>query len=201
MSPVGYFAACHRGVRCAASRPVDSSDSDNARWFAEEVHPHDSRLKAYLRGSFPAVRDVDDVVQESYLRLWKARAVQPVRSARAFLFTVAKNVALALLRRHRPSPIDAVGDLGALDVLDEGPGVVDAVSTAEKIRLLVSALATLPPRSRDVIMLCKLKGLTHREAAAQLGIAEKTVYEHLLRGLKRLGEQLRRQGGSDHFGS
>lgn len=178
---------------------MDSSDSDHDRWFAEQVHPHDSRLKAYLRGSFPAVRDVDDVVQESYLRLWKARALHPVQSAQAFLFTVARNVALDLLRRNRNSPIVAVGDLSALPVLEEGPGVVGAVSAEEKVRLLAKVLATLPPRSRDVIMLCKLQGLTHREAAARLGIAEKTVDEHLLRGLKRLGEQLRRHGGADHF--
>ena len=44
---------------------------DRARWFKEEVHSLDTRLKSYLRGSFPSV-DVEDVVQESYLRTWLA---------------------------------------------------------------------------------------------------------------------------------
>jgi hypothetical protein len=49
-----------------------------ARWFAEEVQPHEASLRAYMRGAFPMVRDVDDVVQESYLRVWRARAAQPI---------------------------------------------------------------------------------------------------------------------------
>jgi DNA-directed RNA polymerase specialized sigma24 family protein len=80
-------------------------DSDNARWFAEEVLPHDRALRGYLRGSFPAVRDVEDVVQESYLRIWRTRAAQPIRSARGFLFRIAA-IWLSTpcaMRRHRPS--------------------------------------------------------------------------------------------------
>ena len=50
-------------------------------------------------------------------------------------------------------------------------------------------------------MLCKLQGLTHREAAARLGLAEKTVDEHLLRGLRRLGAALRARGLDGHFHS
>ena len=74
---------------------------DRARWFTEQVQPHDANLRGYLRGSFPAMDEVDDVVQESYLRLWKARAVQPIKSGKAFLFRVARNLALDLLRRRR----------------------------------------------------------------------------------------------------
>ncbi len=61
--------------------------TDQARWFSEEVHPHDTQLKAYLRGAFPTVRDVDDVVQDSLLRIWTARASRQIGCARA-LFTI-----------------------------------------------------------------------------------------------------------------
>jgi len=83
------------------------------------VHLHDSSLKAYLRGSFPSVRDIDDVVQESYLRVWKARASQPIKSAKGFLFTVARRLALDLIRRERRSPLVAVTDLDRLFILDQ----------------------------------------------------------------------------------
>jgi RNA polymerase sigma-70 factor (ECF subfamily) len=180
-------------------RAVDSPPSDQARWFAQEVQPHDAALRGYLRATFPWMHDVDDVVQESYLRIWKARASRPVQSARAFLFAVARHFALDLLRRHRRSPVAAVGDLAALNVVDDRPGVVATVGTAEKIRLLAAAVATLPPRCREVVMLCKIEGLSHREAAARLGLAEKTVDEHLLRGLRRLGAALRAQGIDRYF--
>ena len=58
------------------------SHTDQARWFAEEVQPHDAQLRAYLRGAFPTACDVDDVMQESYLRVWRVRATGPISSAR-----------------------------------------------------------------------------------------------------------------------
>ena len=70
-----------------------------ARWFAEEVHPHESHLRSYLRGRIPADRDVDDVVQDSYLRVWRARAARPIHSATAFHFTIARHLALDALQR------------------------------------------------------------------------------------------------------
>lgn len=163
-------------------------------WFAEEVHRHESSLKAYLHGSFPAVRDVDDVVQESYLRVWQARAAQPIRSARAFLFRVARNLALDLLRRERTSPVAAVGDLTGLPVYEEGPDAAAAAGRQDRIRLLAAALVELPPTCRQVVMLRKLQCLSRTATADRLGIAEKTVDEHLARGLRRLGERLRARG-------
>jgi RNA polymerase sigma factor (sigma-70 family) len=174
--------------------PENARSVDQARWFTDEVHPHESSLRSYLRGSFPAVRDVDDVVQESFLRAWKARAQQPVRSAKAFLFRIARNVALDLVRRGRASPLETVGELALLPVADERPGVFDALSMNERIALLTDALDALPPRSRELVVLCKLQGRSYREAALALGLSEKTVAEHVYRGTQRLGEELNKRG-------
>ena len=168
--------------------------ADHSRWFAEEVHPHDATLRGYLRGSFPTVRDVDDVVQESYLRIWKARAGRPILSAKAFLFRVARNVALDLLRHGRSSPVEAVGDLAELRVIDDKPGVAERMGTAERIEILAAALDALPPRCREIMILCKLQGQTYRQVAARFGISEKTVAEHVYRGAQRLGEELHQRG-------
>lgn len=177
-----------------ASDSASATAENAARWFAEEVHPHDAQLKAYLRNSFPSVRDVEDVVQESYLRIWRSRAAQPIHSARAFLFKVARHVALNLVDRQRASPVIVVGDLAALPVLEDRPGVVETVGKNEKLQLLVQALATLPPRCREITVLRKLKGVPQKEIAARLGIAEKTVEEQVARGVRRCEDYLRRRG-------
>src|SRR5580693_2470646 len=80
--------ASQKTVSAVNMLPFDQASSvEQIRWFTEEVHPHEPSLRAYLNGSFPTVRDLDDVVQESYLRIWQARAAYPIGSARAFLFT------------------------------------------------------------------------------------------------------------------
>lgn len=172
--------------------------AEQAKWFAEQVHPHESSLKAYLHRSFQ-VQDVEDVVQESYLRMLKARAAQPIQSAKAFLFQVARHVTLDLLRRGKASPIETVGDLSALPVMEDKRGVAESVSMKEKVQVLAGALVTLPPACREVVMLRKLKGLSRKETAARLGIDEKTVDEQLARGVKKLGKYLRQHGVQEHY--
>ena len=173
--------------------------SESTRWFTEEVHPHEASLRSYLHGSFPAVRDVDDVVQESYLRVWRARASHPIASARAFLFKVARHLALDLVRRQRVSPLEAVDDLASLPVIEDGASVAERVSTQEKIRLLADAIEALPARCREVVVLRKLQSLSQRETALQLGLSEKTVEAQLARGLQRCEEYLRRRGVRSYY--
>jgi RNA polymerase sigma factor (sigma-70 family) len=168
--------------------------ADDTRWFAEEVHAHDAALKSYLRSSFPAIRDVDDIAQESYVRLWRQRAAEPIRSAKAFLFKIAQRIALDALRRERRSPLEIAGNIDVLDVLDHAPAVADRVIHDERVRLLIEAIDSLPSRCRAVLVLRKLKLLSQRETAAVLGLSEKGVECQLARGLQRCREFMRRRG-------
>lgn len=173
---------------------------EQSRWFADEVHVHDTQLKAYLRGSFPSIPDVDDVVQESYLRVWKVRAVQPIHSAKSFLFTVARRLALKVVRKNGNAPFVPVGDLGALGVLDAERSAADSVSAQEKIDLLADAMMTLPPRCREIVILHKLQGLPQREVAERLGLSERTVEGQVRIGVKRCLAYLQRRGVSEFYG-
>jgi hypothetical protein len=54
----------HHGDALPRPTPALSPlSSEHARWFAEEVQPHEPSLRSYLRNTFPALPDVDDVVQ------------------------------------------------------------------------------------------------------------------------------------------
>jgi RNA polymerase sigma factor (sigma-70 family) len=164
-----------------------------SKWFMDEVHPHDASLKAYLRGAFPAVRDLDDVVQESYLRIWKSRAATPINSAKAFLFTVARRLALDFVRRSRRSPFVPVKELAELFVLDLTPDAREAASTVEEIQLLVEAIDALPARCRDIFVLCHLEGFSQQEVARRFAISENTVAVQSARGLQRCEKFMRKR--------
>jgi RNA polymerase sigma-70 factor (ECF subfamily) len=172
---------------------------EQAKWFADEVHPHDAQLRAYLRGTFPTGCDVDDVVQESYLRVWRVRAEGPIRSARAFLFTVARRLAIDGVRRHTASPIAAVEDLARLPVADEAADVAGAAEHRERVTLLAEAIGELPERCREVFLIHKIQGFSRRETAERLGLAEKTVEVQTARAMDRCGRYLRRRGVTGLF--
>ena len=174
--------------------PEPAPGVEQSRWFLEQVHPHEASLRFHLRSSFPTARDVDDVVQESYLRVWKARAAQPIQSAKAFLFKVARHVALDFVRRQRISPIVAVTDLVALPVIEDKPSAADVACTRDEVVLLAQAIDSLPPRCREIVILRKLRGVPQKAIAAQLGISEQTVQVQVLRGVKRCEAFLTKHG-------
>lgn len=169
-------------------------DPETARWFAAEVEPHEGSLRAYLRRQFPAHPDIDDLVQETYFRLLQAREQGPLRSPKAFLFATARNSALDFFRRRRVVAIDGIAEIEGLPVLEERPGVPEAVCHDQELQLLAEAIQALPPRCRQVITLRKIHGLSHREIAAQLGVAENTVNAQVALGVLRLRDYLRSRG-------
>jgi RNA polymerase sigma factor (sigma-70 family) len=178
--------------------------TDNTRWFAEEVQPHGDSLKRYLHRSFPTVRDVDDVVQESFLRVWRRQLARPIcevtgtvtASVKSFLFQVARRLAVDSLRRNRASPIDpyALTDFAPSAVTDEQANSRDAACSQQEFELLLDAIDGLPARCREVIVLRKLQGKSLAETAIALRISQETVQVHSRRGMQRIQETLRRAG-------
>jgi RNA polymerase sigma-70 factor (ECF subfamily) len=168
-------------------------NTEQARWFADEVHAHDGQLRAYLRGTYPSVRDVDDVMQESYLRTWKARLAHPIASTKSFLFQVARNLAIDVVRKKQAGPVEFPVDLDALPVLEEADAAA-ALSRQEKIDLLIAALATLPDRTREIVFFRKFQQMPQKQVAARFGISERTVESQLAKGMKRCADYLRKRG-------
>lgn len=147
--------------------------SDYARWFVEEVQPHEAALRNWLRVRFPSLRDRDDLVQESFLRVWRARQRGAITSVKAFLFATARNLACDTLKR-RSGEVD-LGESGVSFVLDERSNTAETVARAQEFEILQEALQSLPERCRQVFTLRRIYGLSQKEIAARLGISEKTV--------------------------
>jgi RNA polymerase sigma-70 factor (ECF subfamily) len=175
---------------------VDPQAPDQTRWFAEEVQPHEPALRAYLRSRFPDVTDVDDLVQESYVRVLNAQKAGPIASAKAYLFTTARNAALTILRRPKIFSEKPVTDFAVLSVPQEGPDAAEIVSTNQEVALLTDAIDALPARCREIFILRKLHGISQKEIAARLGLSEQTVQVQIARGARKCADFLRRSGVS-----
>lgn len=169
--------------------------AEDARWFAEEVQPHEPALRAVLRRMVASLSDVDDLVQECYLRVMRAKTRVPIRSCKSFLFTTARNAAHDLRRRRAVSdPIPFMETDASSVLVDEREGVVDSVCRRQELALLAEAIKTLPERCRQVFLLRKIQELPQKEIARRLGITESTVETLVARGVARCAEFLRRRG-------
>jgi RNA polymerase sigma factor (sigma-70 family) len=171
-------------------------ESDQDRWFAAEVQPHEGALRGWLRGQFPALTDVDDLIQETFSRVLEVRARDPHRehAVKPLLFTTARNLALDQLRRRQVVKMDALPEAESIDLAADSPGVFETVSRRQELELLTEAIQALPERCRQVLTLRKIYGLPQKEIALQLGIAEHTVEAQVGIGVRRCAEYLARFG-------
>ena len=165
-------------------------------WFSAHVQPHDEALRAWLRARFPALGDVDDVVQETYTRVLQLRARDPLRehAVKPLLFTTARNLVLDQLRRRQIVPMETLPDHDTLPFADDSPGIGEAVSRRQELALLAEAIQSLPERCRQILTLRKIYGIPQREIAHQLGISEHTVEAQVGIGVRRCADYLARFG-------
>ncbi len=179
---------------------MDKPHSDDNRWFTEEVQPLEPGLRSYLRYRFPGVDEMDDVVQESFVRVLKARAKGPIRSAKDFLFAVARNTVRDVIRRRTAAHLVPLTELHELSVAEDAPGIREQVSRRQELAFLADAIQALPVRCQQVFLLRKIQGLSQKEIAAQLGISENTVESLVAKGARRCASYLRDRGlgGSPH---
>ena len=184
--------------RLRSLAPFDAADGLGgvSKWFSEQVQPHEPALRAYLRSRYPSLGEVDDVVQDSYLRLLKARENGKIASARAYLFTIARNAALGIFRKRRVFEEVPVEELPESNAFVPAVDVGEAVSVRQELGLATEAMDRLPGRCREIVMLRTLHGFSHREIAQKLGISEQTVRVQVAKGMKRCAEFVRRRSGS-----
>jgi RNA polymerase sigma-70 factor (ECF subfamily) len=176
--------------------PLRTSEKQSAanqtRWFADEVQPNEPLLRAWLGSRFPSLHDLDDLVQESYLRLLRARARCKIRSAKAFLFAVARNLAINQLARGRHEDRRGLGESDVSTVLDEAASVPESVALAQELEMLTQAIQSLPKRCREAFILHRLYGLTRSEVAVRLSISESTVDGQCIIALRKVAHYFRR---------
>ena len=168
--------------------------TEQARWFAEQVLPHEPELRAFLRRRFPTVQDIDDLVQEAYVRLIRAKRTGLIGEPRAYLFTTARNAAFDLFRRKQIISIEDIGKSQRFSVVEDKPDAAETASRSQEIEFLIEAIGSLPERCRDVLTLRKLHGLSYRDIAGRLGISENTVNAHLAIGVIRCRQYLEARG-------
>ena len=171
--------------------------SEQTRWFSEEIRPYEPALRAYLSRRFPSLPDHDDLVQETYTRLLKARQSGRLTYAKAFLFTAARNVAIDMFRRRGVQRHEPISDTAPLPVLDEAPTPYEWSERQQRLEVLIEAVAALPDRCREVMMLRHIDGLRYKEIAQQLGISPETVKVHILKGVRDCTAFFRARGFLD----
>lgn len=149
-----------------------------------------SALRSYLRRKLRDTDDVDDMVQDVYLRVLAAPTEGPIENIRGFLRRIASNL---LIDRYRSRVVrmtefhDQV-DEHMVDHLAIRPDRI--FEGRQELARLGDALKSISPVARDAFLLVRVEGYSHKEAALRLGITPKAVSHHIDRTLAKLAERL-----------
>jgi RNA polymerase sigma-70 factor (ECF subfamily) len=159
-----------------------------------------------------SVQEAEDLVQETYLRAWRAFDRFEARSSvRTWLYRIATNVCLSALDRGRSRPLPSGLGPPSLDpnrppapaspelrwlepipdrlVVDERADPAEVMASRHAVRLaLVAALQALPPRQRAAWLLCEVADTPLAEASATLDISVAALKSLLQRARKRIDE-------------
>lgn len=137
-------------------------------------------------------QDADDVVQETFLRVWRlAGDWRPDGTARfsSWLYRVAYNLCIDKRRAKPMSPLD-----DALECPDPGPGGLELSMEAQRKAVLAQAVGKLPARQREALALCYYAEISGPEAARSLGISLPALEALLVRARRALRDNLLRRG-------
>lgn len=148
-------------------------------------------LRRYVRGLVRSRDAADEIVQEAFLRTYER--VDRVETPRAFLFSIARNLAWKLRRHEKIAATDSMGDIDELRVVSNGISSEAQVLADEEVRLLTQAIERLPPQCRAAFTLKVFYACSYQEIADRLGISIRTVEKHLARGTRETHAYLKRR--------
>lgn len=159
-------------------------------WFVREVLPLEAELTRFLHQNWRNRSDIDDFCQDIYVRAYESAQQGLPKSARAFVFTIARNLLIDRVRNAQIVPIETIADLESLTIASDQPPQDQRVMARQELRRLQAALDQLPPRCREAVILKKIEGLSARDIAQRMGISENTVNRHLTLGMITLAQSL-----------
>src|SRR4051812_40906624 len=140
--------------------------------FAAVYERHHQALYRYCRSILRHDEDAQDALQSTFTRAFAAlQAEERDFELRPWLFRIAHNEAISILRRRPPT--DELDDRAAPGELE------DRVSEREELRLLQLDLADLPERQRAALILRELNGLSHAEIGIVLELSTSAVKQSI----------------------
>jgi RNA polymerase sigma factor (sigma-70 family) len=163
-------------------------------WFCREILSQEAALTRFLKRNWRTRDDIPDLRQEIYARVYESAKEHLPLQARPFLFTLARNHLINCAKRQSVISFELVADLESLIVAIDNVTPERHLAARDELRQLKAGLELLPKRCREVIRLRKVEGLSQREVAQRLKVAEATVEHQTIYGMRALVDYM--LGGS-----
>jgi len=158
--------------------------TDDSTSITEAFLKHETFLKRFISRFLPRPQDVEDIVQETYLKAYSAEKKHAIHQPKAFLFQVARNTALKQLTKKSNQITGYIEEIDAPEIISDELSVEDHVMAREKLGFFCQSALEMSPRCRRVFLMAKVYGFSYKEISARLGISASAVEKHVAKGLQ-----------------
>lgn len=151
--------------------------------FAALYYQHIHQLKLFVQRTAKSPFLTEDIVHDTFVKIWEIRKeIDPEKSFKAFLFTVARNSLLNFLRRaqHESGIISEMAKFAETN----DSSTEHTIGFNESSAIVEEAIQQLTGKVKDVFVLCRIQGMTYKQAADTLGLSPGTVNKHMHKALK-----------------
>jgi len=157
------------------------SDFSRRSSITEAFLKNNKFLKNFLSRYFNEQCDIEDIMQEAYLRAYGAEKIQEIKQPKPFLFQIAKNIAINELNKKSRQLNSYIDDFDLPLVLESETQVENEIEAKQQFGLYCEAVATLPVKCRRIFLLRKVHGLSHKEISQRVGLTVSSVEKYLLK--------------------
>lgn len=148
-----------------------------------------ARLSRFLVSMVPP-RDVEDIIQETYVRMCKVENKTLIKDSESFMFRTARNLALDYLKRAETRLTSGVDDIDEI-LLEEYDPTFGQIASDEEFGLFCAAIRELPKQSQRAFILKKVYGYSLKEIMLEMDLGQPTVESHIVSATKKCVQYMR----------
>jgi RNA polymerase sigma factor (sigma-70 family) len=151
---------------------------------------HAHEVSVFIRGRWPKEQDVDDIMQESFLRLSQVPNPETILNPRAFLFTTASNIAVDRHRRQRTRERYIEPDVDIENLANDHLSPDRHSEAHQALERFTELLDELPELHRHAFVLYRIEGCSNAEIAVRLGISVSSSERYVKHAMQHIGVRL-----------
>ncbi|PSL46521.1 RNA polymerase sigma-70 factor (ECF subfamily) [Chitinophaga niastensis] len=156
--------------------------------FTKLYHASRDRLYNYLHSYTQDTHLLQDLMQQSYLKVWERMGdIQDIEKALPLLKTIARNLLIDVIRRRMKE------DTAWLETVQEEAHqliTLPAENSRASLQALDTAIAQLPDNCRQVYLLHREEGLSYREISLRMSVSVSMVEKHMSKAIRLLKQEL-----------
>jgi len=154
------------------------------------IQQYHNELKIYLIQHNHSPDIAEDILQDAFIRLVKAKPDSEIKNPRAFLYKIVSNLAIDYHRSHKRRQNRHADESELVELTDQSPSLEHQLYTQEQLAFLKQAISELPPKCRQVFIMHKFRFYPYSKIMQELNISESTVLKHMVKAMQHCRKRM-----------